>query len=233
MFEARRQSMKAFMVAERLLVNGVSYTVKTVHKLCESMDLKKVCIKQVTENITAFYGSLCWMSNYSFAPFTDKHGVCYHSSEQYLHHKKAILFNDNTTANKILQAKTPQECKTLGRETENFVFNRWRNHCEEIMKEGLHLKFTQNKACFQALEDTGNTRLVEASPTDQLWGAGLAIDDDRLKNSKKWLGDDLMGNVLEEICSELISGQIPKRDVLATKSPTEPVSGLATTESKG
>ncbi len=59
----RRKSMKAYLVAERLVVDGVSNTVKTVHNLCKSMNF-------------------------------DKYSIQYHSTVQYLHHKKATLFND-------------------------------------------------------------------------------------------------------------------------------------------
>ncbi len=38
----------------------------------------------------------------------------YHSSEQFLHHQKAIIFNDPMSAANILASKTPSECKSLG-----------------------------------------------------------------------------------------------------------------------
>ncbi len=41
------------------------------------------------------------------------------------------------------------------------------------MKIGLREKFRQNKLAFEALESTGISKLVEASATDKLWGAGL------------------------------------------------------------
>ncbi len=93
MFEAHKMNMKAFLIAENLVIDNKSYTVNTLNTLPDSLCTSEIGIKKVTNNITAFYGSGCWLSNFKFTPFTDNKGVYFHSSEQFLHHQKAIIFN--------------------------------------------------------------------------------------------------------------------------------------------
>ena len=204
MFEARRMKMKAFLVAEKLIIDSKQYTVKTLNTLPEPLKTLNVGVKKVADNITAFYGSLCLFSNYRFAPFTATNGIFYHSSEQFLHHNKAIIFNDSVSAAKILATKTPNESKSLGRNIQNFEFVRWKRHAKDIMKEGLRLKFSQNKLCYEALAATGDTTLVEASVTDKLWGAGVGLNNPDIGNQQSWQGSNWMGEVLQEVRSDLI-----------------------------
>ncbi len=101
-YKARHHGMKAFVSSERLIVDKNTYTVQTVHKLSDILDMSKAGTKTITEDITLFYGSQSFLSNFRFSPFMDRDGIQFHSSEQYLHHRKAIIFNDLTTAENIL-----------------------------------------------------------------------------------------------------------------------------------
>ncbi len=67
-------------------------------------------------------------------------------------------------------------------------------------------KFSQNTNCFKALELTETHRLVEASPRDILWGVGLSIKDDNIGNVNYWKGSNWLGEILEEVRTELITG---------------------------
>ncbi len=145
MFEARKQKLKAFLVAEKLIIEDKSYTIHTLNTLPTTLDLTKVGIVKVTDDITAFYGSLSCLSNFKFSPFTNNRGICFHSSVQFIQHSKAILFDDASSADKILAAKTPGECTFLGNRVQNFNFDRWKLHAKDNMKQGLCLKFSQNK----------------------------------------------------------------------------------------
>ncbi len=137
-------------------------------------------------------------------PFTDNKGVYYHSSEQFLHHQKAIIFNDPMSAANILASKTPGECKSLGGRVKHFEIERWKRQAKDIMQIGLTLKFCQTKLCFKALEVTGKTTLVEASAIDKLWGVGLNLKDIKLSNCQLWQVENWLGTVLENIRQELI-----------------------------
>lgn len=59
-------------------------------------------------------------------------------------HSKASFFQDDTKARDILETNNPKTAKALGRQVTNFDKTRWYQVCDEIMKEALVAKFTQN-----------------------------------------------------------------------------------------
>ncbi len=127
------------------------------------MDVPKLGTTKVTNNITVLWIPYT-RSNFHTAKF-HVNDVAYKSSEQHLHHKKAVFFSDNMSAAKILPAITPAECKKLGEKVDNFDFRKWKDHCKAIMKSGLLAKFSKHVHCFKALEATNDTVLVEGLPT--------------------------------------------------------------------
>lgn len=51
-----------------------------------------------------------------------------------------VLFGDRATAEAILRATTPAECKSLGRGVDNFDENLWMENRTRILSNGLYLK---------------------------------------------------------------------------------------------
>ncbi len=81
--------MKSFLLAEKLIIENKTYTVNSLHTLPNSLKMSNIGVKKITDKITAFYGSLCWLSNFKYASFT--YGdIFYHSSEQFLHHHNVM-----------------------------------------------------------------------------------------------------------------------------------------------
>ena len=203
MFEARRQQMNAHLVVDTLYIDNQPFTVNNLDALPEALDISKLGSKKISDRMLAFYGANCPLSNFHYAPFSD--GVNnYFGTEQYLHYQKALLFKDSQIAARILAAKTPLECKSLGRSIDTFDIDIWKNHAKDIMLKGQMMKFRQNKLCYKALASTGNLELVEASPFDKLWGAGCGMNNPDLKNKQLWKGTNWMGEVLHSVRSELI-----------------------------
>jgi hypothetical protein len=123
-------------------------------------------------------------------------GKQYNCSEQYMMYKKAMLFKDYDVAEMIMEQSHPRKQKFLGREVRNYVDSTWMAKCKDIMVAGLTEKFLQDTYCLTTLLDTGDAIIVEASPTDKIWGIGLSEDDPRAQNKKHWLGKNYLGEVL-------------------------------------
>lgn len=129
--------------------------------------------------------------------------VEYCCAEQYMMHKKALLFGDCKTAENIMNTTNPKEHQDLGRIVKNFDQAVWDNHKEKIVYEGNYAKFKQNKDFLKLLYETGDKLLVEASPIDKVWGIGL-IESDAMKTPKhKWKGQNLLGNILTKLKNDL------------------------------
>ena len=67
-----------------------------------------------------------------------------------------------------------------------------------------------------ALIQTGDRRLAEASPHDNLWGIGLSACDPRASSPDSWCGRNLLGQTLEHV------REILRRDITAPLSNPTP-----------
>ncbi|MFP9115770.1 NADAR family protein [Flavobacterium sp. RHBU_3] len=126
-------------------------------------------------------------------------GITYPSAEHWMMAKKAELFNDSETLEKILACTSPVEAKKLGREVQNYNEEAWLENRYEIVKEGNLHKFSQNADLKSFLLSTGNSVIVEASPVDNIWGIGLAADSKKALNPAEWRGPNLLGFALMEV----------------------------------
>ena len=116
----------------------------------------KVATK-TSEEAIGFFGELCPLSNLHSSPFLYNE-VYYHSSEQMIQHMKAKAFGDKVVQRKILEAKTPIECRQLSKDIANFNFKTWAKKAKELCKKGLEVKFMQNPRAMQALLETGQKK---------------------------------------------------------------------------
>jgi len=160
----------------------------------------------MTQNFTFFYESTSPFSNWYMSHFV--HNSCqYNCSEQYMMHMKAKIFKDHDVADLIMEQSHPRKQKFLGRQVRNFDNNIWMEKCQDVMVEGLISKFTQDTYCLNALLDTDDTVIVEASPVDKVWGIGLAANHPDAKDPTKWLGKNLLGVVLMKTRDEIKYGR--------------------------
>ncbi|QOV08333.1 NADAR family protein [Bacillus phage Kirov] len=141
-------------------------------------------------------------SNFNFSPFKHQ-GIQFMWSEQAVMYRKAMLFGATKVAQEILEADTPSYCKLLGRSNEiPFKEDVWQKNRKRIYKEVLMDKFSVPflKKCILS---TGHKMLVEASPSDRIWGIGMHKDHPDVEDPKKWKGMNLLGQVLMEVREEL------------------------------
>lgn len=128
-----------------------------------------------------FWGHRCsadgtpgpWMlSQWAPVPF-EVDGVRYPHAESWMMVAKAMLFGDADTALRITEEPDPAECKRLGRSVRGFDQTTWDQHCYRIVARGNWYKFSQNQDAASYLLSTAPAVMVEASPYDRVWGAGI------------------------------------------------------------
>ena len=154
------------------------------------------------QEIEFFYGPFHPLSQW-YTSFFDIDGIRFNSAEQWMMYAKAMLFGDNETANKILVSDSPSIQRKLGRQVKYFKEGLWIDQRESIIYYGNYEKFTQNTDLRTYLLKTGINILAEASPTDIIWGIGLAIDNNDRFNTEKWRGQNLLGKILMKVREDL------------------------------
>ena len=98
----------------------------------------------------------------------------------------------------------PGAAKALGREVENFVEAEWEAHRFDIVVRGNAGKFAQNAELRTYLLHTGEKVLVEASPVDLIWGAGVAAEDPCVESPDRWPGANLLGFALMKYAQSFV-----------------------------
>ena len=68
--------------------------------------------------------------------------------------------------------------------------------------DGIHAKFAQNPLLQKMLLKTGNRVIVECCK-DAVWGNGVPLHDDKCLDQSLWVHQGIMGEILEEIRSNL------------------------------
>lgn len=130
-------------------------------------------------------------------------GHLFATTEQAFMWEKAVFFNDQESANKIIKEENPAKAKKLGREVKNFDDSKWSKVCYEIMYKINYEKYFQNTRLKNILLNTGDKVLVEANPRDRRWAIGLPAEDDRVLDESQWQGENLLGKVLMQVRDEL------------------------------
>jgi ribA/ribD-fused uncharacterized protein len=130
--------------------------------------------------------------------------VGYSHCEQYMMASKARLFDDREALRRIMSSNDPRSQKAIGRQVKGFDEGKWNAVARDFVYNGNKAKFTQNEDFLKKLLDTKGTTLVEASPTDRIWGIGLHISDPRCYDRAKWQGKNWLGETLTRLRDDLI-----------------------------
>lgn len=152
----------------------------------------------VTDRFVLFWQPPSPFSQWTYSEFVVD-GVPYTHAEQFMMAEKARLFGDTAILAQILGAQDPRTQKALGRQVHDFSEAPWLAQRSEIVVRGNLAKFSQDPLLREALLDTGDRILVEASPLDRVWGIGLRADDRRALDPSRWRGLNLLGEALVEV----------------------------------
>jgi ribA/ribD-fused uncharacterized protein len=155
------------------------------------------------EKFKFFYGGP--FSNWLACDFVVD-GKRYFSAEQFMMAEKARMFGDKEAEEQIMQTRDPQKAKIIGRGVRGFKRALWDAKARDIVYKGCYAKFQQNKGLLHALQETKGCTLVEASPTDQIWGIGFGADAPEARDRSRWQGTNWLGEVLTVVRDDLEQG---------------------------
>lgn len=127
----------------------------------------------------------------------------YATAEHWMMAQKAKLFNDEEMYKQILSAVKPGAAKALGRKVKNFNDTIWKQKAYDLVVAGNYHKFSQHPSLQTFLLNTGNTVIVEASPTDFIWGIGRSQDTREAMHPDTWRGTNWLGFSLMEVRDQL------------------------------
>ncbi|EEY20837.1 conserved hypothetical protein [Verticillium alfalfae VaMs.102] len=134
-----------------------------------------------------------FLSQWCPSPFSNPSdpSVVFPSAEHYMMYHKALLF-DTSAATSILEATNASEVRALGHRVADFDEAVWNENKMRIVTEGNRLKFSQGSESVESeqlrerLLATAGRDLVEASPTDRIWGIGLSAEKAASSDRKNW-----------------------------------------------
>jgi len=126
-------------------------------------------------------------------------GITFNCPEQWMMYQKAILFNDQASADKILLEKHSYQQQQLGRTVKGYKQDKWDAYKFEIVKQGNLHRFRADEEGRKVLFSTAPLILVEASPVDRVWGIGLGEGDPLADDENNWRGSNLLGKALTEV----------------------------------
>lgn len=217
MAEAKRKSHRCNLVKDKLIVDGVSYTIETLKNLPKEIRDGS----RWHEDQVAFFGELCPASNFHSVSF--KHdGRDYENSEKALFYKKAVKFGDKEAAKKILAEKDPRTIKAISKTIKNVDDSKWKDSIKELVTPILVDKFSQNDHMKEWLKSTGTRQLVEAAgPHDKVWGNGLRLSHHALRNMSMWTGENFQGDMLMSVRRKLCPEVYEDMDTYSSSSSAD------------
>ena len=121
---------KCRLEGDTLVLKGLSYTVKTLHKLPDELSASNISSTS-DENTFGFFGSINPLSNFYPTKY-EFEGNVFHSSEQYIQYTKAKYFGDDECAKNILSTNSALECKEAARGITGFDYTRWEEQAKKL-----------------------------------------------------------------------------------------------------
>lgn len=155
------------------------------------------------DNIVAFKSWKHIMSN--FAPCEIEYkGKLFKSSEAVYMHDKAIDQNKPNIAEKIRKAKHAGAANAIARdELEGKESQEWLDNDVDVMRKILRLKATFSPEFRQALIESGDMILAEATG-NMFWATGLSVYMTAHSKPESWHGENMLGKLLMDLRKELM-----------------------------
>lgn len=143
-----------------------------------------------------------FLSHWYFSPFVE-HGNIYTGCEQYIMHKKALLFEDHDMAQHIMSTFKPALQKQFGRRVRQFQQEVWDAHKINIVRQANRLKFRKYPLLRNRLMQLKG-EIIYASENNVVWGIGFNVNQAKRLPRSIW-GQNLLGQILMELRDEFIA----------------------------
>ena len=131
-------------------------------------------------------------SNFAAYPFKINNKI-WKTSEHYFQAQK---FAGTEHEEELRLVASPMVVARMGRSRQRPLRKDWEITKDDIMREALRAKFTQNEELKKILLDTGDAELVEHTTNDSYWGDG-----------GDGSGKNMLGKLLMELRDELKNEQ--------------------------
>ena len=190
---------KSRMENDKVVIKSKHYGLENLDELPANLETFTITSKE-NQDIIGFFGELNPLSNFHPASFTVGEKT-YHCSEQFIQESKALFFNDQESAKKIMDTTTALECKSIGHNIANFDEDSWNSSAKEICAKGINEKFLQNQDLLNILLTRTGAKTIIESTKDNIWGTGVALHNPNCLKRSKWLseGQGIMGEILQEL----------------------------------
>lgn len=157
---------------------------------------------KVSDDVLVFFGSKSVLNNWNKEhPFTIK-GTTYSCMEQYIISEKCLFFGDTDNARYVMQETEPREMRKAGDYVSNYDHQLWLEICRDIVTEGVRSKFSSNEHAKAFLLNTGRRVIGEATKNTK-WGIGVHISDEKVMDTTKWDGENMMGQILMKVREDI------------------------------
>ncbi|KAH7382212.1 hypothetical protein BKA66DRAFT_570507 [Pyrenochaeta sp. MPI-SDFR-AT-0127] len=129
-------------------------------------------------------------------------GVTYKKAGQYIMAEKARAFGDKKTLQKILEAETTEDLKSLGDNINGVEQKSWRRRASRIARNANVYKFTsddtESRDLLRRLKNLGDRELVFADPSDATLGIGFSVAEAKEVDKVQW-GANVFGKSLDTV----------------------------------
>ena len=194
---------KVYLNGDVLRVDGIDYTVESLHNLPEEIHPSNFSVKE-NEQWQVFGGihsSFNFLSNYYPTTISyDSHE--FEDVERAYQYAKCIKFNDIENSEKIMCSRSPSAAKHIGSSVKNFKPKEWDNVKEDVMLKLLRTKFSTGSDMAKKLTDTVGKSLAEAGQSG-VYSIGMSLNNKDLFDTQRW-SKNLLGKLLMKVREELL-----------------------------
>jgi ribA/ribD-fused uncharacterized protein len=188
--EMKKHDDRAHLRGDQIFSKGRLYTQRNLTDL--PIDTHLTSTKSEGD-ATLFSGTFSKLSNLHLRPI-ELDGVQWHSVEHYVQYNKAEGAGDTRRAREIRMTSDPLDAMAVGRRVK--PGDSWKKKGPEVMRKAQIAKFSQ-PAMKVVLQNT--RRVIMEATKDKHWGIGVSLNDKDVMNSRKWVGENLVGKMLMEV----------------------------------